>query len=74
MNRYAAADTGGSNFGGSGSNGTYSTGASATGISINGVSDHTHSITVSGVVGSTGGGVAHENRPPYYALAFIIKL
>lgn len=29
---------------------------------------HTHPI------GSTGGGSAHENRPPYYALAYIIKL
>lgn len=47
---------------------------SFTGITIAGVGDHSHSITVSGVVGSTGGGVAHENRPPYYALAFIIKL
>jgi microcystin-dependent protein len=24
--------------------------------------------------GSTGGGAAHENRPPYYALAYIMKL
>ena len=24
--------------------------------------------------GSTGGGLAHENRPPYYVLAYIIKL
>ena len=30
--------------------------------------DHTHSV------GSTGGGQAHENRPPYYALCFIMKL
>ncbi|MEP2024237.1 MAG: tail fiber protein [Reichenbachiella sp.] len=29
---------------------------------------HTHTI------GSTGGGAGHENRPPYYVLAFIIKL
>lgn len=35
---------------------------------------HTHTITVSGTVGSTGSGTAHENRPPYFALAFIIKL
>jgi len=42
---------------------------SATGISINGVGDHTHSVTV----GNTGGGQAHENRPPYYALAFIMR-
>lgn len=33
--------------------------------------NHTH--TVSGTSGSTGGGLAHENRPPYYALAWIMK-
>jgi microcystin-dependent protein len=50
-------------------------------ISINGVGDHAHSFTTSGVgdhthsvtVGNTGGGQAHENRPPYYALAFIMR-
>jgi microcystin-dependent protein len=26
-----------------------------------------------GSTGSTGGGGAHENRPPYYALAYIMK-
>jgi len=36
--------------------------------------NHSHTITVSGVIGSTGSGTGHENRPPYYALAFIIKL
>jgi microcystin-dependent protein len=49
--------------------------------SINGVGDHAHSFTTSGVgdhthsvtVGNTGGGQAHENRPPYYALAFIMR-
>jgi len=30
--------------------------------------DHTHTIS------NTGGGGSHENRPPYYALAFIMKL
>lgn len=30
---------------------------------------HTHTVTV----GSTGGGSSHENRPPYYALAYIMK-
>lgn len=30
--------------------------------------NHTHTMTASG------GGTAHENRPPYYALAFIMKL
>ena len=33
--------------------------------------NHTH--TVSGTSGSIGGGLAHENRPPYYALAWIMK-
>ncbi len=33
---------------------------------------HTH--TVSGNTSNTGGGQAHENRPPYYALCFIMKL
>ena len=48
--------------------------------------DHTHSIsgytsyagshshTVSGDTSSAGGGEAHENRPPYYALAYIMKI
>lgn len=34
--------------------------------------EHTH--TISGNTASTGGGQAHENRPPYYALAYIMKL
>jgi microcystin-dependent protein len=36
--------------------------------------NNTHSHTVSGTTGNgTGGGLAHENRPPYYALAYIMK-
>ena len=31
---------------------------------------HTHTVTVN----SSGSGAAHENRPPYYALCFIMKL
>ena len=31
---------------------------------------HQHSITI----GSAGGGQAHENRPPFYVLAYIMKL
>ncbi len=31
---------------------------------------HTHEVTIN----SSGGGKAHENRPPYYALCFIMKL
>lgn len=33
--------------------------------------DHTHPVT--GSTGAKGGGTAHENRPPYYALAYIMK-
>jgi len=32
--------------------------------------DHSHRITMN----NTGGGHSHENRPPYYALCYIIKL
>lgn len=32
-----------------------------------------HSHTFSGTTASTGGGASHENRPPYYALAYIMK-
>ena len=35
------------------------------------VGSHTHSV--SGSISNTGGGQAHENRPPYYALCFIMK-
>lgn len=38
-------------------------------VSIASAGSHTHSVTV----GNTGGGQAHENRPPYYALAFIMR-
>jgi microcystin-dependent protein len=43
------------------------TGTSTTGISINNSPSHTHGIN------SQGGGQSHENRPPYYALAFIMR-
>ena len=35
---------------------------------------HTHSITGSASIASTGGGGSHENRPPYYALCYIMKM
>lgn len=44
------------------------------GTIANALGNHNHAVTVSAVIGSTGSGTAHENRPPYYALAFIIKL
>lgn len=75
-------------YGSSGSSSTISSGGAHT-HSISGTitaansGSHTHSVTGSvtvnsatagGTVGSTGGGAAHENRPPYYALCFIMKL
>ena len=52
--------------------GTYSTAAATTGISINAVGDHTHSF--SGTTSSIGSGTAFSILPPYYALAYIMKL
>lgn len=40
------------------------------GVNTNTTGDHTHTVTIK----STGGGQAHENRPPYYVLAYIIKI
>ena len=36
----------------------------------NSTGNHTHTLNVS----NTGGGQAHENRPPFYALAFIMRI
>ena len=36
-------------------------------------SSETVSISISGTTGSKGSGNSHENRPPYYALTYIIK-
>jgi microcystin-dependent protein len=33
-----------------------------------------HNHTLTGNTGTAGSGTAHENRPPYYALAYIMKL
>lgn len=41
-------------------------------VSIASGGAHTHTVT--GTVGNTGSGTAHENRPPYYALCYIMKL
>lgn len=38
---------------------------------ISSAGSHSHSI--SGSISSAGSGAAHENRPPYYALCFIMK-
>ena len=51
---------------------TSSTVSSTTGITINSSGAHTH--TVSGTTGATGDSTAIDNRPPYYALAYIMKV
>ena len=40
-------------------------------INTSGSGSHSHTIT--GTTNQEGGGAAHENRPPYYALAYIMK-
>ncbi len=50
---------------------TSSAGSHSHTLSISNAGNHSHSV--SGNTASTGGGSSHENRPPYYALAFIMK-
>jgi hypothetical protein len=45
----------------------------STSTSLSAVGDHAHSFTVTGTTGSTGSGAAIDNRPLYYALAYIMK-
>lgn len=47
-----------------------SNGAHTHTVTVSSVADHTHTVTV----GDTGGGQSHENRPPFYALAFIMNI
>jgi len=49
---------------------TLSAGNHSHSLDINGNGNHSHSFTTN----NTGGGDSHENRPPYLALAFIMKL
>jgi microcystin-dependent protein len=48
-----------------------SSGAAPTAHPTSFAGDHSH--TFSGTTAATGGGGSHENRPPYYALAYIMK-
>lgn len=71
---YGLGNTGG-NIGGSHAQYRYSN-ASVTETTTS-AGAHTHTITgsgsLNGSISNVGGSQAHENRPPYYALAFIMK-
>lgn len=45
-----------------------------TGIGIYGAGSHSHSISIGAATDFRGGNVAFDNRPAYYALAYIMKL
>lgn len=58
---------------GNGQNGAdKDTKSSTTGITIRYAGNHSHTFNVTS--NATGGGRAHENRPPFYTLAYIMKL
>ena len=49
------------------------TNIATTGIVIQTAGDHAHSLNITSSAATTGGGQSHENRPPYFALAYIMK-
>lgn len=49
---------------------TSSAGAHSHTLNIDSAGDHTHTVTTN----EAGGGQPHENRPPYYALCFIMRV
>jgi microcystin-dependent protein len=61
----------------------YSRGSNANSINTGSAGDHSHTFTtasngahthdITGSTSNTGGGLAHENLPPYYALAYIMR-
>jgi microcystin-dependent protein len=84
--QFRTAGTGGDIIGATAEAGTTNV---VTGISINAVNldhlhgfsggtsaasvDHNHTVTVTGTSGATGSGASIDNRPPYFALAYIMK-
>lgn len=52
---------------------TYGAAYYTNGNSTRDAGNHSHTFSVSGTTSSTGSGSSHENRPPYYALAYIMK-
>jgi microcystin-dependent protein len=67
-----AGSTSASSGGFYGQGGSASTSTATTGISLGTAAAHTHNVSASAA--TTGGGLSHENRPPYYALAYIMKV
>lgn len=77
--------TSGNNFNFTGNQATSNTGAHSHNFTTSNTGAHSHTLsgtadsagahthTFSATSGSTGGGTAHENLPPYYALAYIMK-
>lgn len=57
---------------GTGYNVSYSNASARSSVNTSSSGSHSHTATVS--ESSVGSGEAHENRPPYYALAYIMKL
>jgi microcystin-dependent protein len=57
----------------SGGSGTSSRFGEPTTRTTNPAGDHSHSVTAAGYTDYQGSSSAHENRPPYYALAYIMK-
>ena len=60
--------------------GTFATTNATISISVSGTTGNpsdrgtnSQSVSISGTTGSEGSGTAHENRPPYYALCYIMK-
>jgi microcystin-dependent protein len=72
LNGGADAGSPGVSGAGSASGFTATTVSSGTGISI--VTGGAHQHSYSGTTTSIGGGTAHENRPPYFALCYIQKI
>lgn len=64
---HALAQVGNTSWGNRGSDYIASSGDHSHPFTTNSTGSHTHTIS------NTGGGQAHENRPPYFVLAFIIR-
>lgn len=59
---------------GSGSSPSYIVGSNRQRSGTTSILSHFHTITGEGTIGEVGRSQSHENRPPYYALCFIMKV